>query len=212
MNVWDLATRLYHWAQALLFVALMGSGLSGNGPHIQLGLMLFTLLLWRVTWGFVGSETSLFRQFLRSPKRVVAHLLGKSTLTAGHNPAGGWMVAALLTALLLQCISGMVLAGLFDAWPYADIWLNDNIFSAMEWLHLSLANLLPMLIALHLGAILFYKLKGKPLVKAMLTGKQILNEQSTDQTHSALYFAPQIRALKVLVASTLVTIAIIALS
>ena len=34
MKIWDLATRLYHWAQALLFIALMASGLSGNGPHM----------------------------------------------------------------------------------------------------------------------------------------------------------------------------------
>lgn len=156
MKIWDLATRLYHWAQALLFIALMASGLSGNGPHVQLGLALFTLLLWRLTWGVIGSETSLFRQFLRSPKGVITYLKGKSAATVGHNPAGGWMVATLLTTLLLQCISGMALGGLFDTWPYSDVLLNDNVFAGLEWLHLTLADLLPLLIALHVGAILFY--------------------------------------------------------
>lgn len=78
MKIWDLATRLYHWVQALLFIALMASGLSGNGPHVQLGLALFTLLLWRLTWGVIGSETSLFRQFLRSPKGVIKKLKKKN--------------------------------------------------------------------------------------------------------------------------------------
>ncbi|OPH54439.1 cytochrome b/b6 domain-containing protein [Vibrio campbellii] len=213
MKIWDLATRLYHWAQALLFIALMASGLSGNGPHVQLGLALFTLLLWRLTWGVIGSETSLFRQFLRSPKSVITYLKGKSAVTVGHNPAGGWMVAALLTTLLLQCISGMALGGLFDTWPYSDVWLNDNVFSGLEWLHLTLADLLPLLIVLHVGAILFYKLRGKPLLKAMITGKQTqMNKQALITEQKIVYLAPQSRALGVLVAATLVTMAIVALS
>ncbi|WP_045414994.1 cytochrome b/b6 domain-containing protein [Vibrio owensii] len=213
MKIWDLATRLYHWAQALLFIALMASGLSGNGPHVQLGLALFTLLLWRLTWGVIGSETSLFRQFLRPPKGVIAYLKGKSAATVGHNPAGGWMVAALLTTLLLQCISGMALGGLFDTWPYSDVWLNDNVFAGLEWLHLTLADLLPLLIVLHLGAILFYKLRGKPLLKAMITGKQTqMNKQTLITEQKIVYLAPQSRALGVLVAATLVTMAIVALS
>ncbi|CAH1606436.1 cytochrome b/b6 domain-containing protein [Vibrio sp. MMG022] len=213
MKIWDLATRLYHWAQALLFMALMASGLSGNGPHVQLGLALFTLLLWRLTWGVIGSETSLFRQFLRSPKRVITYLKGKSAATVGHNPAGGWMVAALLTTLMLQCISGMALGGLFDTWPYSDVWLNDNVFVGIEWLHLTLADLLPLLIVLHVGAILFYKLRGKPLLKAMITGKQPqMNKQALITEQKIVYLAPQSRALGVLVAATLVTMAIVALS
>lgn len=213
MKIWDLATRLYHWAQALLFIALMASGLSGNGPHVQLGLALFTLLLWRLTWGVIGSETSLFRQFLRSPKDVITYLKGKSAATVGHNPAGGWMVAALLTTLQLQCISGMALGGLFDTWPYSDVWLNDNVFAGLEWLHLTLADLLPLLIALHVGAILFYKLRGKPLLKAMITGKQTqMNKQALITEQKIVYLAPQSRALGVLVAATLVTMAIVALS
>ncbi|WP_045416615.1 cytochrome b/b6 domain-containing protein [Vibrio campbellii] len=213
MKIWDLATRLYHWAQALLFIALMASGLSGNGPHVQLGLALFTLLLWRLTWGVIGSETSLFRQFLRSPKVVITYLKGKSAATLGHNPAGGWMVAALLTTLLLQCISGMALGGLFDTWPYSDAWLNDNVFVGIEWLHLTLADLLPLLIALHVGAILFYKLRGKPLLKAMITGNQpLMIKQALITEQKIVYLAPQSRALGVLVAATLVTMAIVALS
>ncbi|PQJ71018.1 hydrogenase [Vibrio jasicida] len=213
MKIWDLATRLYHWAQALLFMALMASGLPGNGPHVQLGLALFTLLLWRLTWGVIGSETSLFRQFLRSPKRVITYLKGKSAATVGHNPAGGWMVAALLTTLMLQCISGMALGGLFDTWPYSDVWLNDNVFVGIEWLHLTLADLLPLLIVLHVGAILFYKLRGKPLLKAMITGKQPqMNKQALITEQKIVYLAPQSRALGVLVAATLVTMAIVALS
>ncbi|MDC5849925.1 cytochrome b/b6 domain-containing protein [Vibrio europaeus] len=207
MKVWDLSTRLYHWAQAGLFMALLASGFSGNGPHVQLGLAMTTLIVWRMVWGFVGSETSRFRQFLRSPKRVLNYLLGRESSRPGHNPAGGWMVLTLLCALLVQCISGMALAGLLDNLPYAEVWLTDSVFSLLESAHLLLANLLPALVALHVGAIVFYKLRSKPLTWAMVTGKQTFLNQS-----GSVLLASQWRALLVLVVATSVTMAIVAFS
>ena len=207
MKVWDLSTRLYHWAQAGLFVALMASGFSGNGPHVQLGLAMMTLIVWRIVWGFVGSETSRFRQFLRSPKRVFNYLLGREPSRPGHNPAGGWMVLTLLCVLLVQCISGMALAGLLDNLPYAEVWLTDSVFSLLESAHLLLANLLPALVALHVGAIVFYKLRSKPLTWAMVTGKQTFLNQS-----GSVLLVSQWRALLVLVVATSVTMAIVAFS
>ncbi len=56
----------------------------------------------------------------------------------------------------------------------------------MEWLHLTLVDLLPILIALHIGAILLYKLKGKPLVKAMITGKQTKTIKETSVAEQKL--------------------------
>ncbi|WP_394126839.1 cytochrome b/b6 domain-containing protein [Vibrio hepatarius] len=207
MKVWDLATRLYHWAQAGLFVGLMASGFSGNGPHVQLGLALFTLLVWRIVWGVIGSETSRFRQFVRSPKTVVLYLLGRQPEAAGHNPAGGWMVMIMISALLLQCISGLALAGLLDGLPLAQYWVTDSLFSALESIHFGLVNLLPAMIGLHVGAVLFYKLRGKPLTKAMITGIQV---RLTDGV--SVKFVSQLRALLMLVVSASVTMAIIAFS
>lgn len=207
MKVWDLATRLYHWVQAGLFVGLMASGFSGNGPHVQLGLALFTLLIWRVMWGVVGSETSRFSQFVRSPKAVILYVLGRQQAAAGHNPAGGWMVLMMMSALLLQCISGLALAGLLDGLPLAQYWLTEDVFGALESIHLGLVNLLPAMIVFHVGAVIFYKLRGKPLTKAMFTGVQARLTGVNGVT-----FVSQLRALLVLVVSASVTMAIIAFS
>ena len=146
MKIWDLATRLYHWLQAAVFIGLIITGTTGTGPHMQLGLVLFTLVTWRILWGFCGSETNRFKQFLCSPRVILTYLRGRSSQKPGHNPAGGWMVFALLFSLLLQCISGLALAGLLDQLPLAEWWLTDNIIC--------------------------YKLKQKPLVLAMITGCQ----------------------------------------
>ncbi|MEZ8169072.1 MULTISPECIES: cytochrome b/b6 domain-containing protein [unclassified Vibrio] len=201
MKIWDLSTRLYHWTQAALFMGLMASGISGNGPHVQLGLALMTLIVWRLVWGWVGSETSRFRQFLRSPKSVVRYLLGKEKEKPGHNPAGGWMVVTLLSALTIQCVSGLALAGLLDHLPYANIWLNDSVFSSLENIHLTMIKVLPTLIAVHVLAVLFYKLRSKPLTWAMVTGFQRKIE-----LNGSVAFVSQWRALGVLALAALLII------
>lgn len=83
IKVWDAATRIYHWTQAILFTALMITGLKATGPHLQLGMILFTLLVWRLIWGVVGSETSRFKQFVKNPKKIVAYLSGNEPSTVG---------------------------------------------------------------------------------------------------------------------------------
>ncbi|NOH95551.1 cytochrome b/b6 domain-containing protein [Vibrio sp. 99-70-13A1] len=207
MKIWDLSTRLYHWAQAVLFMALMASGLSGNGPHVQLGLVLMTLLIWRLVWGWVGSETSRFNHFLRPPKSVVKYLQGKEKAKAGHNPAGGWMVVTLLSALTIQCVSGLALAGLLDNLPFADMWLTDPVFSFLESIHLTMVNVLPALVGVHVFAVLFYKLRSKPLTWAMISGVQ-----TRIKFEDTVYFVSQWRALQVLVLAATISLVIVALA
>jgi len=210
MKIWDLPTRLYHWLQAILFVGLAATGFNGEGPHIYLGLALFILIMWRIVWGIVGSDTSRFKHFISSPKRTIRYLLGKEPSKAGHNPAGSWMVISMIITLFIQCISGLILAGMFDHIPYAESILNDDVFDAVVIIHGICARLLPALVGFHLFAILVYKLRSKPLVWAMITGVQ--KKESYDQSYSNIVFASNKRALLVLVATGLVTIAIVATS
>ena len=172
MRVWDISTRLYHWLQAVLFVLLVVTGNTGDGPHVDLGIALAVLLFWRIVWGFWGSETSRFRQFVGSPLRILKYLTGKVEAGVGHNPAGGWMVLVMLLTLLAQCVSGFAMAGLFDNLPYADIWLSDAVFEVLEQVHVVGVDVLQILVGMHLLAILIYKLRRKPLVWAMITGNQ----------------------------------------
>ncbi|PSW21932.1 hydrogenase [Photobacterium sanctipauli] len=203
-QIWDLPTRLYHWLQAILFIGLAASGFSGHGPHLLLGLGLFCLLVWRLGWGIIGSETSRFKQFVRSPKTVINYFRGKANTKVGHNPAGGWMVVALLTTLLLQCLSGMLIAGLFDSLPLASTLLTDDMYTLAGTIHGLLARLLPMLVIAHLVAIAAYKVMKKPMVMAMITGKQFL------PAPSAVKLASNRKALMLFIASVSVTMAIIA--
>ena len=211
MKIWDLPTRLYHWLQAALFVGLAASGFNGQGPHIYLGLALFSLLIWRIIWGVVGSDTSRFAQFISSPAKIIRYLSGKESTKQGHNPLGAWMVVAMITVLTLQCLSGIVIAGLLD--NLVGQWLTDEVFNAIVTLHIIAARALVAFVALHLLAIIIYKMRSKPLVWAMISGRKTMD--STDIHGNAgdvLHFASNRKAFVVLIAAVLVTMTIVVVS
>ena len=205
MQVWDLATRIYHWLQAVLFFGLVVTGFLNVGPHEILGIGLFTLVLWRILLGVWGSDTSRFMLFIRSPKVFINSLYCTSKPTVGHSPAGGWMVALMLIALVIQCGTGFILAGFLDDLPLIAGWVEEIDFSIVESIHSILLVILPGLVCIHIMAILFYKFNRKPLVWAMVTGRM----DKCDGAETPNFISNR-SAFLMLIAALLVTIAIIA--
>src|SRR5690606_8782207 len=112
--VWDLPTRLSHWAIALLVLAQFGSGLFGILPmdsHLWCGYALLVALLFRILWGFVGSRSARFSHFLRGPGAVAAYartlFSPQPSRWPGHNPLGGWSIVLMLALALAQCVTGL---------------------------------------------------------------------------------------------------------
>ena len=190
VRVWDLPIRLFHW----LLVGLVGfSWWSGHSHlmdwHRRSGYVVLALLVFRIYWGFFGSRTARFAQFLRGPAAVIAYArslkgAAEGGKTIGHNPMGGWSVALLLLALV-----GMVTAGLFavdvdglESGPLADYVSFDGGRAAAHF-HGFVFNLLLALVALHIAAILFYRLRLKTdLVLPMVTGRGPAPAGADDQT------------------------------
>jgi cytochrome b len=81
------------------------------------------------------------------------------------------MVIAMILLLFVQCLTGMVVGGLFDEVSLTAPLITDEVYDLAVATHEWGSTLLPYVIGLHLAAIALYKLKGKPLVKAMVTGK-----------------------------------------
>jgi cytochrome b len=80
----------------------------------------------------------------------------------GHNPAGGAMIVALLTALAGTAATGFMMTT--DAWWGAQ-WVED--------LHEALANATLVLVGLHVVGVLFASIAhGENLVRAMITGRK----------------------------------------
>ena len=112
MRVWDAPIRLFHWLIVLLIIASYVT-VQNNWMELHLlsGYTILTLLLFRIAWGFVGSDTARFTRFLRSPIAAFRHLsqFGRRSPddAVGHNEAGGWMVLVMLLVLAVQVGTGL---------------------------------------------------------------------------------------------------------
>lgn len=162
--LWDAPVRLLH---ALMALSTAGAWLTAEADgwravHISFGLTLAGAMLLRLLWGFVGTRPARFTSFVRGPAAVAAHLrellAGRARPHAGHNPAGGWAVLALLGTGLLAAGSGWL------AWLGGEDW---------EGVHEALANGLMVLAGVHVAAVLLTSwLARDRLVPAMLTGRK----------------------------------------
>jgi cytochrome b len=180
MRVWDLPIRLFHWAIVLLVAFSYVSAHYGwMEYHFLSGYSILTLLLFRLVWGFVGSETARFRSFLVSPLRGLGHLTRfgrrEPDNQIGHNEAGGWMVLAMLLLLLAQAGTGLFATDdALSQGPLAQF-VSTDTSEKLSTVHSINFNLILGAIALHVLAIIAYAVvKRQDLVRPMLTGKKRL--------------------------------------
>jgi len=172
-RVWDLPVRLSHWLLAGLIAFSWWSVRNDHTDwHIWSGIAILTLLLFRLMWGFVGSSTARFANFVRGPGHVVRYLRG-DWRGIGHTPLGALSIVALFLVTAIQVGLGLFNEdddGLF-AGPLANLVSPDTTDTIREIHELNFKILLG-LIALHVAAILYYRLvRGKKLTKPMITGR-----------------------------------------
>ena len=171
-RVWDLPVRLVHWLLAALIAFSWWSVHHHHTDwHIWSGCAILTLLLFRILWGFVGSSTARFSGFVRGPSAVAAYWRGRWN-GIGHNPVGALSVIALLGAVAVQVGLGLVSEdedGIFMG-PLAGLVSTETSDKARD-LHELWFNVILALVALHLLAILYYRLRGRKLTLPMVTGR-----------------------------------------
>jgi cytochrome b len=173
-RVWDLPVRLFHWLLVVLIPFSWWTARNGEiDLHIWSGCGVLTLLLFRILWGFVGSSTARFSSFVRGPRAVLGYARDTRAWKAiGHNPMGALSVLALLAVLIAQVSLGLINSdedGIVQGPLARHVDLSTTEW-AHEW-HDILFDVLVVLIALHIAAILFYRLAGKKLTGAMITGR-----------------------------------------
>ncbi len=180
MRVWDVPTRLFHWLVVLLIVAsYVTVQLNWMDLHLLSGYAMLTLLLFRIVWGFVGSDTSRFGRFLKSPVAGLRHLakFGQKGPDdeVGHNEAGGWMVLAMLLVLCVQVGTGLFSND--DGATYGPLTnlVSKETSDRLSGYHGLNFYVLLTLIVLHVLAIIAYAVvKRHDLVRPMITGKKKL--------------------------------------
>jgi cytochrome b len=204
VHIWDWPLRLFHW---LLVIAVVGAYVTGKlggdltDWHGRIGGLILGLLIFRIIWGFVGTTHARFVNFFPTFGRLAAYFKG-NWHGVGHNPVGALSVFALLAVLAVLAATGL--------FANDDIAFEGPLFSLIDkslsdklsGIHALALDVLMVLLALHLAAIVFHQLvKKNNLVLPMLTGKK--------QVHKAQVSSiPAVGALRflmtVVISSTLV--------
>ena len=183
LRIWDVPVRIFHW---LLIPLMAFAWWTEETDHLDwhrlTGYVLLALVLFRIVWGFIGSDTARFSHFLRGPRAIAAYLGKKDgdEPAVGHNPIGGWSVLA-----MLALISAIIAAGLFavdvdgiESGPLSGLVSFDTGRLASH-IHELLFYALLALIGLHVLAILYYAVFQRDnLVGPMITGSKSLKSAS----------------------------------
>jgi cytochrome b len=207
VRIWDLPTRLFHWAIVLLIPALWWTHrIERLDLHILLGEVMLGLILFRLIWGVIGSSTARFAGFLRGPATVLGYVRGRVAAPLGHNPLGGWSVFVMLLLIAVVVVLGLFVTdedGL-NSGSLSHLVDYDSARSLAEW-HETVFNILLGFIALHVAAILYYLLvKRDNLVVPMVTGSRAAPEGG-----EAMVGAPLWRFLIAAALSTGLTLAVV---
>ncbi len=191
VRIWDLPTRLFHWALAACVIALVITAKVGGDAmnwHIRLGYAVFALLVFRLLWGVVGGHWSRFVNFFPTPGRLSRYLGGRAAPedTAGHTPLGALSVFALLTVLSAQVGTGLFADDeIAFTGPLTALVSGSAVSEATSWHKGWGQYLLIGLVVLHVVAIAFYQLKRRDLVKPMLVGDKQLPDALTASRDTA---------------------------
>lgn len=199
VQVWDILVRVFHWSLVGSFLIAYVTSEDENVAHIYAGYAVLGLIVFRVIWGLIGSRYARFSDFVYSPATVIGYIKslreGHPKRYLGHNPAGGWMIIALLVGLFAISITGLKLDAIKDAkGPLASVNVDLSIVKAAraedddederkgprsqdeefwEELHETATNLTLLLVFFHIaGVAVSGRLHKENLVKAMITGKK----------------------------------------
>ncbi len=198
--VWDWPVRVMHWLMAILFSGLI---ITGNIDadvmdwHFYMGYGLSAVIVARVLYGVVGSRFARFTQFIYHPidtfKYLKTLLTGRGKHYLGHNPVGGLMVIALLIAMTIQWLTGLFNSDeVFWFGPFYN-WGSDYIWEMSASLHRQLPDVLLILIALHILAVLYHEVRFKErLIGSMIHGKKPIQNSAEHQQEEGEARTPRV--------------------
>lgn len=234
-QVWDRGQRLFHWINALAVLTLAAIGIvilnsdalgipddpgmiALKTAHVYVGYVFVLNLAWRIVWGFIGGRYARWSALLpvgrgygrRLAEFVRGLLSGRTPTYLGHNPLARIFLSALLLLLLVQAVTGLVIAGTdvymppfgssFREWvaadthdpalvrPYSPQTVNAAAYAEMRAFRSPVVRLheytffaLLALIALHVVAAIIVDIKeGGAIISAMFTGRKVHKDRPAD--------------------------------
>ena len=200
IKVWDPLVRIFHWSLVAFFTIAFLTGEEDGSLHVYAGYAVLGLVLFRILWGFIGTDHARFKDFVFGPGKVIQYLKslasGSPERYVGHNPAGGYMVLLMLATLLVVTFTGLKVYGVEGHGPLAVNAEISVISSAQaeeeageeneagemgesedeefwEEIHEAASYFMLGLIVLHiLSVVVSSRLHKENLVKAMITGEK----------------------------------------
>lgn len=188
---WDPIVRITHWSIALAVLTNAVFTEEGSLQHIWVGYGLVAILCLRLLWGLIGPTEARFSAFRPSPRKALDHLrdirAGKVTHHISHNPLGALMAYTIWGCLLTIMATGIAMAGL-PPWDGAERNVEHRSIAIaaqshdedgenegeqseegpLGEIHETAANLLYLLILLHIGGVIFEtRRSGKQVLVAM---------------------------------------------
>ena len=177
-------TRLWHW----VLVLAVGVGWSFGKFmtfdtihwHFYIGYSILALMGFRIIWGLVGPAPIRLRALLPRPRQTIEYLKHitrrEPSGIPGHNPLGALSVIAMLIAISTQALTGLFIESddFFESGPLAG-YVEQSTINSLTWWHHTMADVILVLVILHVAAILFYLIwKRENLIKPMINGwKQV---------------------------------------
>jgi cytochrome b len=190
--------------------------------HVWIGYVFALNLSWRLVWAFIGGPYARWRAILPGGRGYINEVrsyitdfrVGRPRQYLGHNPLGRIAVTCLLFLLLVQAVTGLVLAGtdLFyppiGAWianwvanpgvdpatlvPYAKEMYDEAAYEAMRafrkpfiTVHYYGFYVLIGFAVVHVLAVVVTELReGGNLISAMFSGKKVLSGPPADRTNT----------------------------
>lgn len=209
LRVWDLPTRVFHWLLAACVIgSIVSAKVGGNAMtwHFRFGYVIFSLLLFRILWGFVGGHWSRFASFAPRPGAALRYLQGRPREgdwpQVGHNPLGALSVFAMLVFLCAQVEAGLFADDEISNTGPLYKFVSGSTSQLLTTYHKAIGQwVLIVLIVSHVAAIAWYAVrKRQNLTRAMITGDQAMNAAlptSRDSASSRLLAAALIAACAV---------------
>lgn len=178
VKIWDLPTRLFHWALVLSCTGAVTTGLIGGNWmdwHLPLGIATLGLLAFRLVWGIFGPRYARFSSFPVSLSALLRYVRNFrfAERHAGHSPTGAIAVLVLLLLLILQSVTGLFSSNSIDTEGPLVHLASERLVSLASLVHVSLPWVLYVMVGLHVAAVLVYLVfKKENLIGPMVTGNK----------------------------------------
>ena len=145
VDVWDWPTRVLHWLNAIIIIALIALILGAEWmeelgvarelrrpvkeAHACLGHLFMVTLTLRIIWGFIGNKYARFSDIVplkgwqwqaigHNMKWYLSGFKGSAAKAIGHDPLAAIFYTLLFIVLISQALTGMLLSGAeFNTFP-----------------------------------------------------------------------------------------------